>query len=221
VTSSAPSALAVEATNRRHIRREWRQLIGDLLLALFWASFAWRFLTAFLAHYRPQDGLLLLLESFTAAAFLTRRRPKTSSSDPGDWVIALAATMAPLFFGPERSALPLTLRVVLETVQAFGTCVSIFGVCSLRRSFGLVPANRGVRVSGLYRLVRHPIYAGYIVSYLAFILASSSVRNVAITIVDIVFQIIRINNEEHHLNLDPEYRKYAARTRWRLFPLIY
>jgi protein-S-isoprenylcysteine O-methyltransferase Ste14 len=184
-------------------------------------SFAWRFLTAFLTYYRPQDGLLLLLESFTAVAFLLRRRAKTSSADPGDWVIALAGTMAPLFLFPAPSVLPLTVRVVLETVQAFGTCVSIFGVLWLRRSFGIVPANRGIRVSGLYGFVRHPIYAGYILSHVAFTLANPSARNVAITIANIVLQVIRITNEEHHLKSDTEYRKYIIRTRWRLFPFLY
>jgi protein-S-isoprenylcysteine O-methyltransferase Ste14 len=220
VTSSLLSAAADEAASQR-IRREWRQVIGDVLLTLLWAFFAQQFLTAFLAYYRPQDGLLLILESFTAAAFLTRRRAKTSSADLGDWVIALAATMAPLLLSPAPLVLPLTVRLMLETVQAFGTCVSIFGLLWLRRSFGIVPANRGVRVTGVYRFVRHPIYAGYILIYVTFTVANPSARNLAITAAEVVLQIIRIGDEERHLNSDPEYRNYTATTRWRLFPFIY
>ena len=38
------------------------------------------------------------------------------------------------------------------------------GKLSLGRSFGLMPANRGVVSTGMYRLVRHPIYLGYLVT---------------------------------------------------------
>jgi protein-S-isoprenylcysteine O-methyltransferase Ste14 len=213
--------MLVSSSQVRSNRREWRQVAGDFTLTLLWVFFAWRFLTAFLTYYRPPDGLLLVLESFTAAAFLTRRRAKTSSADPGDWVIALAGTMAPLFLSPSPSVQPLAVRVVLETLQAFGTCMSIIGVLWLRRSFGIVPANRGVRATGLYRLVRHPIYAGYFITYMAFTIANPSPRNIEITIADIILQVIRISNEENHLKSDTEYRKYIARTRWRLLPFVY
>ena len=38
----------------------------------------------------------------------------------------------------------------------------IAGKVVLGRSFGLVPANRGIVARGPYLLVRHPIYAGYL-----------------------------------------------------------
>ena len=43
----------------------------------------------------------------------------------------------------------------------------IAGKITLGRSFGIVPANRGVVTAGR-TLVRHPIYTGYLVSHLAF-----------------------------------------------------
>jgi protein-S-isoprenylcysteine O-methyltransferase Ste14 len=205
----------------REAGRDWRQLIGDILIAAFWMYFAWRFLSAFIAHYRPQDGLLLLLESFTAAVFLTRRRAKTSSSDLGDWVIALFGTMAPLCFQPGPAALLLPVRLVLQTVQAFGTCVSMFGLLWLNRSFGIVPANRGIRAGGLYRFVRHPIYAGYILAQIAYTAANPTGRNIAVFAAGTILQVLRIANEENHLKQDPEYRGYLARTRWRLCPFLY
>jgi protein-S-isoprenylcysteine O-methyltransferase Ste14 len=191
------------------------------MLAMLWLWFAWRFLSAFLTDYRPQDGLLLLLESFTAATFLTRRRAKTSSADPGDWVIALAGTMAPLLYYPDPLPLPFTAHVVLETGQALGTCISVFGLLVLRGSFGIVPANRGVQAAGVYRWVRHPIYAGYIVTEIAYTIANPTVRNTVIATAAIALQLIRISNEEHHLSSDPEYRKYTTRTPWRLLPFVY
>jgi protein-S-isoprenylcysteine O-methyltransferase Ste14 len=41
-----------------------------------------------------------------------------------------------------------------------------------------MPANRGVVSSGLYRLVRHPIYMGYLITHAGFLLANPTVWNI-------------------------------------------
>jgi protein-S-isoprenylcysteine O-methyltransferase Ste14 len=197
------------------------ELLGDIFLALIWVRFACQFLTAFLAHYHPQDALLLTLECVTVTMFLTRRRATTSSSDSGDWAMALCGTMAPMFFRPEAANPTGALGLTLDIAQGFGTCVAIFGLLGLRRSFGIVPANRGVQAGGLYQYVRHPVYAGYIITNLAYTVANLNPRNIVVFIAIIVFQIIRIGNEEAHLKRDAEYREYLTRTRWRLFPFFY
>ena len=53
-----------------------------------------------------------------------------------------------------------------------GLLVVIAGKLSLGRSFGLMPANRGIVSTGLYRLVRHPIYLGYLITHDAFVAAN-------------------------------------------------
>ena len=59
-------------------------------------------------------------------------------------------------------ALPLAPELLTVALSACGLLVVIGGKLSLGRSFGLMPANRGVVSSGLYRIVRHPIYLGYL-----------------------------------------------------------
>ncbi len=83
----------------------------------------------------------------------------------------------------------------------------------------MVPANRGVREGGLYRVVRHPLYAGEIVFITGFMLVNPSVWNVIIWALDCVLQVCRARVEERFLSADPQYRSYCQRTRYRLLPL--
>ena len=41
----------------------------------------------------------------------------------------------------------------------------VVGKISLGRSFGLIPANRGIVSTGLYRLARDSIYLGYLITH--------------------------------------------------------
>ena len=67
---------------------------------------------------------------------------------------------------PSRRCAPELATVLLSAV---GLSVVIAGKVSLGRSFGLMPANRGIVSTGLYRLVRHPIYMGYLITHSGFV----------------------------------------------------
>ena len=55
--------------------------------------------------------------------------------------------------------------ILTALISTVGLLFVIAGKITLGRSFGIVPANRGV-VAGPYTLVRHPIYAGYLLSHI-------------------------------------------------------
>ena len=93
--------------------------------------------------------------------------------------------------------------------------------CAEASSFGLVAANRGVKTSGLYRLVRHPVYAGYVLSDCGYVFENPSLRNVALLAVGTIGQLVRITEEERLLAGDHTYRDYCGRVRYRLIPYVY
>jgi len=76
-------------------------------------------------------------------------------------------------------------------------------------------------VEGPYRFVRHPMYAGYTITHVGLLLAMPSIINTLLYAAALGLQIVRIQREERILCLDPAYKEFAARVRYRLLPLIY
>src|SRR4051812_22008225 len=101
---------------------------------------------------------LLLLASETLVVVLTVLRRTTLQVDRSYRARLLTAfsMMGPVLVRPSAVA-ALAPEVATVLLSAAGLSVVIAGKVSLGRSFGLMPANRGVVSQGLYRVVRHPI----------------------------------------------------------------
>ena len=105
-------------------------------------------------------------------------------------------------------------------LQIGGIAWQLFAKISLKRSFGLLPANRGVVSRGAYRVVRHPMYLGYFVTDVGFLLSNFSLMNLSVHIAQVAFQIGRIIREEKMLETDAAYRCYRNSVRYRLVPWV-
>ena len=116
---------------------------------------------------------------------------------------------------------PLAPEFVTVGVSALGLLVVIAGKISLGRSFGLIPANRGIVSTGVYRLVRHPIYLGYLITHFAFVAANPTIWNVAVMLTADIALLARAVCEEGTLARDEAYRHYQTRVRWRVVPGLF
>jgi len=137
-----------------------------------------------------------------------------------DWrPLSLGATLCATFYFLAFQITP-GIRLVPEALaaalQVVGVLVQIYAKWSLRRSFGLLPANRGVIINGPYRLVRHPMYLGYLITDIGFLAANFGVRNLLVVIAQWMLQVVRIVKEEQLLSNDITYREYMGRVRYRL-----
>jgi protein-S-isoprenylcysteine O-methyltransferase Ste14 len=106
-------------------------------------------------------------------------------------------------------------------VSATGLILVVAAKVTLGRSFGLIPANRGVVVEGPYKAMRHPIYAGYLVTHAAFLLGHPTLWNVSIVLVADVALVVRALLEERVLTQDPRYRRYCTAVNWHLVPGLF
>ena len=166
------------------------------------------------------SGILLMSESLPVFLILTRRKANALSDKPLDWFLALVGTTLPLLALPVGSN-PLMPAGLSGAMMLLGLYVQISAKAILGRSFGLIAANRGIKVAGPYRIVRHPIYAGYTITHVGFLLAFPSVWNLVLYSTQLVVQVARLLREEHLLNQDQSYRDYAVRVRYRLVPMIF
>jgi protein-S-isoprenylcysteine O-methyltransferase Ste14 len=120
------------------------------------------------------------------------------------------------------------MRPVHQSVGAIATAgliFELFGVALTQvarvymgRSFGVLPANRGIVSKGPFRWVRHPIYFGWLVLSIGYAMSYPSVRNIVLIAMTIPFMVWRIGQEEVHLSADPAYRRYMDLVRFRLWP---
>jgi protein-S-isoprenylcysteine O-methyltransferase Ste14 len=85
-----------------------------------------------------------------------------------------------------------------------------------------VDKNQKVITTGLYSIVRHPMYIGFLIMYIPTPVALGSYWGL-IPMATIPLAIVfRILNEEKVLSKDlPGYKEYCQKTRYRLIPLIW
>lgn len=133
------------------------------------------------------------------------------------WLFTFAGIALPMLLLPGGA----NESLIGYIVQISGIAISIIGLVSLNRSFGLVAAHRGIVSNGLYRFVRHPLYFSYEISVVGFIINNFNFWNIFLFCVHICCQLKRIEYEESLLSEDDIYRLYATKTRWRLIPFLY
>jgi protein-S-isoprenylcysteine O-methyltransferase Ste14 len=158
---------------------------------------------------------ILAVNTLFLSLFLTRQPAKAETRSPLLWVLGLAGTALPLLLRPGDGA---ALRALGTAIQVGGFVMVAAALLSLRRSFAVVPANRGVRIGGMYRIVRHPIYLSELTVLLGVILANPTVANVVIWMCECGLQFARARAEEEFLASDPLYLAYRERVRYRLIP---
>lgn len=105
------------------------------------------------------------------------------------------------------------LGIVLEVIGAAGL---VLGIINLGRSATPLPTpiEHGVlKVRGLYRWVRHPIYAAIMALVIGASIRSASVAVAAASLALIGWFMLKSRWEEQHLRRRyPDYDRYASRT---------
>lgn len=207
-------------------KRSTSELLVDLALCAFWAAIAVVTFRNWLREW-PQThqlkGLGIFLVNSTYAYFFIARKPSTARSTiPKDWIVTVLTIVLSFLLQLMPGATPMLpyawvapTSVVLQTVMALALFASVL---SLGRSFGLVPANRGVKVSGMYAYIRHPLYGTQLLFYCAYLLGSFTPFRLVLLVAIFTGMNLRALAEERLLAHDPAYQEYLEKVKYRFIP---
>ena len=195
-------------------KKRGREFWLDLAVSVSWGVYAAGYLARVWAQRQLVDIGLLVFYTLVGIAFL-RRAPARASGPWWETVLALVSVFLPIVaLRPAEGGLP-SLGGAVQVVALVGIIAALL---SLGRSFAIAPSDRGLVTRGLYRWVRHPLYATQLCFYIGYLIANPSWRNLAGLLAELALQIVRIRWEEGLLE---GYAAYAAKVRWRLIPLIW
>jgi len=116
------------------------------------------------------------------------------------------------------------VEIVAAGMSALGTGLAIWARHILAKNWNNVPSlrdNHALVQQGPYAIIRHPIYAGFIMSAVGMILVLGEIRGLVL-LIDIVVFFRRLKPEETILGstYPSEYPAYERRTK-RLIPFIW
>jgi len=201
-------------------RRAARVLAHWVALGFF-GALAFSSGQAFLASGSALAFGLLAVNALFLALFLCRRGALAVDGSPLAWLLGVGCTLLPLLPRPSGAGPGGGLAGLGLALQLLGLVLIVAALLSLGRSFGVVAAHRGIRTGGLYRWVRHPLYAAELLFLLGFTLAHASVWNAGVWLLAALFQALRAGLEERLLAGDPGYRAYRLRCPFRFLPWVW
>ena len=168
-------------------------------------------------YFIVRQGVFTLYLIMSIILLLIRKEQVAYSKRLSDYVYTLLGLGSPLLFTAASSI----ADIPAEFLEVTGSLLVLCGFLSLNKSFGLGPENRGVKMKGAYRLVRHPMYSGYILTEIGFFFGNYSLYNLLVLAASILFLLLRMRAEEQLLRKDASYLEYSRIVRWRLLPYIF
>ena len=182
--------------------------------------FARASLTFYLSTHSLVGGLFVVEQTWFAVAFLIRRPPRAVSHRIDNWLLAAGGTFGGLLLRPNAPHPAWGVQAGFG-LQVAGLVIAIVSLLVLGRSFGFLAADRGMKTSGPYAVLRHPVYASYLLIQSGYVLQSLSARNIVIFALVSACNVGRVLAEERLLAGSAAYRAYQQRVRWRLIPFLW
>ena len=204
---------------RMHVPGITRRRFGDLFLFAF-TSLEMVLLIYLTPSFAFVDWIYVSGHLLVLWIALTRLPPQAQDFSLPSSIAVLVAYTYPyaqvvyLRWAPGNLVSP-ELGLVLVML---GACLSFASLLGLGRWFGVWPALRGLETRGPYRLVRHPMYLGYLLADIGYNLYEYNAGTVLLVIAGWASLFYRIRAEERTLSQNTGWPSYVALVRYRLLP---
>ncbi len=151
--------------------------------------------------------------------YTVRIAPVDRSRGVREIVLPLVAGGLPfafLLFSVNRDIVSTQERAMaLFAAMTLFTSVTIWGMITLRKAFSVTVEARTLVTGGPYRLIRHPIYTGEVLTAAMVVLLRFTPLNALLFCVFIGLQLYRSRLEEQKLlRVFPEYRDTVGKAWW-------
>jgi protein-S-isoprenylcysteine O-methyltransferase Ste14 len=199
--------------------------IGKIGMLVVFGYLCYQQVVSFVISVRLRDEIALwplaLLSQVCGVVFLAfilyytaiRLPPRDSAAGlmprlaaiTGTFFMMLLVVLPPEQVGPG-------MRVISTLLVIVGTCLSIYCLNQLGRSFSIMASARALKTTGSYGLVRHPLYAAELVMIVGVVLSHGTLLAFGVGAFWLMLQIRRVQYEEAILRKTfPEYEAYAQR----------
>lgn len=196
------------------------RLLANLVGAVGAAYFARASLQFYLHTHRLIGGAFLGEQMWIVLAYLIRRPARAVTRRPGDWLLAFGGTFGGVLLRPVGAHPHWGVAAGLA-VQLLGLSLCVLSFLALGRSFGFAAADRGLVSRGPYGVVRHPVYASYIVLQAGYLVQSIAIWNALVMLFVTGCNVGRALVEERLLASSGQYAAYRTQVRWRLVPGVW
>src|SRR6266849_3697557 len=218
VDTSSTVALDVESQGETNRAYTFKNSISNIALALlFFAALIPGHTSRYNLH--AADIIWMTGAALMGIFSLVRIPPKTVTVTANSIAATAGMMILPTLIKPGLASVGL-LNQAGMALELIGVIFTQLARVYLGRSFGLLPANRGIVSKGPFRLKRHPIYVGWFVLTLGYAFIYPRPRNFVVIVAALLFMMWRIVQEEDLLGLDSEYRTYCEKVRYRLIPWV-
>jgi protein-S-isoprenylcysteine O-methyltransferase Ste14 len=196
------------------------RISANLIGAVGAAYFAKASVQFYVRTHRLIGIAFLVQPIWVVVAYVVRRPARAVSRRLGDWLLAFGGTFGAVLLRPTGAHPHWGVNIGLG-VQLVGVLICVAAFLALGRSFGFAAADRGLVTRGPYAVIRHPIYASYLLVLSGYLLQSISVWNALVIVFVFSCNAGRALVEDRLLAHSEQYETYRSKVRWRLVPGVW
>jgi protein-S-isoprenylcysteine O-methyltransferase Ste14 len=205
-----------------YCRANWQQLLNYYLFLNFlgWTLFQGYRLYAQDRFVYSEVAFLAQNIVLTAVVFLRRPHKVIDRNILHQLIALLAFFSGAAFMGRPATGGGGAMRAS-EIIMTISSALGIVTILGLGKSFGILIALREVKTSGVYGIIRHPMYFTDILLRIGFVVNHLSGFTIIMAVFSIACYGCRALLEEKFLVHDPVYADYMKRVKYRFLPGVF